>query len=64
MLNEMRFGRLSDASITKFRKLKRLPQYSDGIEPTELYVRIQLPVLELIILTVIVRQLSTASAGR
>jgi ATP-dependent DNA helicase PIF1 len=42
MLNEMRFGRLSDASIGKFRKLKRQPQYNDGIEPTELCV-INLP---------------------
>lgn len=38
MLNEMRFGQLSQASIVKFGKLKRLPKYNDGIEPTELYV--------------------------
>ena len=38
MLNEMRFGKLSQASIVKFGKLKRIPKYSDGIEPTELYV--------------------------
>lgn len=37
MLNEMRFGRLSEASITKFKKLKRQPHYDDGIEPTELF---------------------------
>lgn len=36
MLNEMRFGRLTQASIVKFGKLKRLPNYTDGIEPTEL----------------------------
>lgn len=38
MLNEMRFGKLSQASIVKFGKLKRVPKYTDGIEPTELYV--------------------------
>ena len=36
MLNEMRFGKLSQASIVKFGKLKRQPKYTDGIEPTEL----------------------------
>ena len=38
MLNEMRFGALSESSIMKFRKLKRQPYYDDGIEPTELYM--------------------------
>ena len=36
MLNEMRFGQLSQSSIAKFHKLKRQPKYADGLEPTEL----------------------------
>jgi ATP-dependent DNA helicase PIF1 len=36
MLNEMRFGRMSTASIEKFAALKREVFYNDGIEPTEL----------------------------
>jgi ATP-dependent DNA helicase PIF1 len=36
MLNEMRFGRLSAASIAKFHALSREPKYDDGIVPTEL----------------------------
>jgi ATP-dependent DNA helicase PIF1 len=38
MLNEMRFGTLTPASIAKFKELKRDPCYQDGIDPTELYV--------------------------
>lgn len=38
MLNEMRFGRLSPASIAKFKSLKDEKVYDDGIGPTELYV--------------------------
>ncbi|GAA5949169.1 hypothetical protein JCM10213_008231, partial [Rhodosporidiobolus nylandii] len=37
MLNEMRFGKLSDASIKKFYALQREPKYPIGIEPTELF---------------------------
>lgn len=36
MLNEMRFGRLSEQSIAKFKSLSRPILYDDGIEPTEL----------------------------
>lgn len=39
MLNEMRFGRLSKASIAKFQSLSRPVVYDDGIVPTELYVQ-------------------------
>jgi ATP-dependent DNA helicase PIF1 len=38
MLNELRFGRLSQESIYKFSKLKRPIEYLDGIQPTKLYV--------------------------
>lgn len=38
MLNEMRFGRLSTASIQKFKGLARQPKYTDSLEPTELCV--------------------------
>ena len=38
MLNELRFGRLSQESIYKLSKLKRSIEYDDGIQPTELYV--------------------------
>jgi len=38
MLNEMRFGNLSRASIAKFRSLSRNIDYNDGIGPTELYL--------------------------
>lgn len=38
MLNEMRFGTLSKESIETFRTLHRDPNYTDGIDPTELYV--------------------------
>ncbi|GAA5849249.1 hypothetical protein JCM8547_006492 [Rhodosporidiobolus lusitaniae] len=37
MLNEMRFGRLSEASIKKFQGLAREPKYPVGVEPTELF---------------------------
>ena len=36
MLNEMRFGRLSDTSIRKFRTLAREIVYEDGLGATEL----------------------------
>jgi ATP-dependent DNA helicase PIF1 len=39
MLNEMRFGRLSPASIAAFKTLSRPIYYTDGIEPTELFPR-------------------------
>ena len=37
MLNEMRLGTLSQASIQKFRALQRKPQFDDNMEPTELF---------------------------
>ena len=39
MLNEMRFGKLSTASIAAFKALSRTIQYDDGIEPTVLFPR-------------------------
>jgi ATP-dependent DNA helicase PIF1 len=39
MLNEMRFGKLSPASIQAFRALDRPIKYNDGIEPTVLFPR-------------------------
>ncbi len=36
MLNEMRFGRLSQQSIAKFRSLQREIVYEDGLGATEL----------------------------
>ena len=36
MLNEMRFGRLSDQSVQKFMRLSRPLQYDDGVSATEL----------------------------
>ncbi|GAA5896098.1 DEAD/DEAH box helicase [Sporobolomyces salmoneus] len=36
MLNEMRFGQLSQDSIQKFKNLAREPKYA-GVEPTELF---------------------------
>ncbi|KAF5387400.1 hypothetical protein D9757_005787 [Collybiopsis confluens] len=39
MLNEMRFGRLSQQSIGKFRSLSRNIVYEDGLGPTELFPR-------------------------
>lgn len=38
MLNEMRFGTLSAQSIETFKTLHRDPNYTDGIDPTELLV--------------------------
>jgi ATP-dependent DNA helicase PIF1 len=37
MLNEMRFGTLTASSIAKFKSLSRPVDYSDGLEPTELF---------------------------
>ena len=37
MLNEMRFGNLTQHSIAKFKALSRHIQYGDGLGPTELY---------------------------
>ncbi|PIL25209.1 hypothetical protein GSI_13098 [Ganoderma sinense ZZ0214-1] len=39
MLNEMRFGRLSEESIAKFRRLEREIVYEDGLGATELFPR-------------------------
>ncbi|KAG8887622.1 hypothetical protein FRB98_009290 [Tulasnella sp. 332] len=39
MLNEMRFGHLSDKSVKRFKTLSRNIRYDDGIEPTELFPR-------------------------
>ena len=39
MLNEMRFGKLSQGSITAFKSLARPIRYDDAIEPTELFPR-------------------------
>lgn len=36
MLNEMRFGRLSNKSINKFKSLSREIVYDDGLGATEL----------------------------
>ena len=38
MLNEMRYGELSDRSIKRFESLSRDILYEDGIQPTELCV--------------------------
>ncbi|GJE90946.1 ATP-dependent DNA helicase PIF1 [Phanerochaete sordida] len=39
MLNEMRFGRLTTDSITRFMRLSRPIQYDDGVSATELFPR-------------------------
>jgi hypothetical protein len=39
MLNAMRFGRLDARTVNEFKKLSRVVQYDDGIEPTELYAQ-------------------------
>ena len=39
MLNEMRFGKLSEQSIQQFKALSRTVNWNDGIEPTELCAR-------------------------
>lgn len=36
MLNEMRFGALSEDSIKRFKELSRKIDWGDGIEPTDL----------------------------
>ena len=36
MLNEMRFGKLTPASVAKFKSLSRPLEFDDGIVPTEL----------------------------
>jgi len=41
MLNEMRYGTLSQKSIARFRQLSREIIYEDGIGPTELFPRRQ-----------------------
>jgi ATP-dependent DNA helicase PIF1 len=38
MLNEMRYGKLTPASIAKFKKLSRPLKFDDGIDATELCV--------------------------
>jgi ATP-dependent DNA helicase PIF1 len=38
MLNEMRFGQMSPASISRFQSLSREIVYEDGLGPTELSV--------------------------
>lgn len=38
MLNELRLGTASDQTIAAFRRLKEERNYTDGMEPTELYV--------------------------
>jgi hypothetical protein len=38
MLNEMRFGKLSAKSISRWRSLSREVMYDDGISATELFV--------------------------
>ncbi|KAI0274844.1 hypothetical protein BC834DRAFT_17333 [Gloeopeniophorella convolvens] len=37
MLNAMRWGRLNNDMVSRFRQLAREVTYTDGIEPTELY---------------------------
>ncbi|CAL1714612.1 unnamed protein product [Somion occarium] len=39
MLNEMRFGRLTQKSIMKFKRLEREIDYEDGVSATELFPR-------------------------
>ena len=39
MLNEMRFGKLSQDTIARFRQLERVPNYDETIVPTELFPR-------------------------
>ena len=45
MLNEMREGRLSNASIARFRTLNRAIKYEDELDATELCVHSTLPLL-------------------
>lgn len=37
MLNEMRFGTMSESTIKAFKALNRDVTYEDGVQPTELY---------------------------
>lgn len=37
MLNEMRFGEMSESTVKIFGGLDRLVNYEDGVQPTELY---------------------------
>lgn len=39
MLNEMRFGTISQKTINAFQKLERTPKYDEDIVPTELFPR-------------------------
>ncbi|KAF5384756.1 hypothetical protein D9757_006264 [Collybiopsis confluens] len=39
MLNEMRFGDMSEKTIKTFRSLDRVVHYEDGVQPTQLYPR-------------------------
>ncbi|KAJ7327672.1 hypothetical protein DFH08DRAFT_334111 [Mycena albidolilacea] len=39
MLNEMRFGTLSDKLVARYRSLSREIYYDDGLGPTELFPR-------------------------
>jgi ATP-dependent DNA helicase PIF1 len=48
ILNEMRFGRLSQSSTAKFKSLSREIEYGDGLGPTELWVRSFVPGVALI----------------
>lgn len=50
MLNEMRFGRLTQKSISKFQSLSRKIEYGDGLGPTELYVHFPRQMLSFIML--------------
>ena len=36
MLNELRLGKASDATVAAFRRLNEERSYGDGMEPTEL----------------------------
>ena len=38
LLNEMRFGRLSEQNKSRLVALSRQVKYTDSVEPTELYV--------------------------
>jgi hypothetical protein len=40
MLNAMRMGQLDDKTIDAFQKLSRPLHFADGIETTDLYVRL------------------------
>ncbi|KAF9066064.1 hypothetical protein BDP27DRAFT_1331149, partial [Rhodocollybia butyracea] len=38
MLNEMRFGEMSESTINTFQSLSRVVNYDDGIQPSELCI--------------------------